>query len=54
MKQDITKMKKEKGNELYLEWLERNSLNVDLSNKKLALNVFSNDTALEYSNEASR
>lgn len=52
MKQDITKMKKEKGNELYLEWLERNAMNVDTTNKKQALNYFSNDSALVHSNEA--
>ena len=47
-------MNKEKGNELYLEWLERNQDNVDLVNKKISLNLRANDSALQYSNDTSR
>ena len=47
-------MNKEKGNELYLEWLERNQDNVDQVNKKISLNLQANDRALQYSNDTSR
>lgn len=39
IRQQFTLMNQEKGNELYLEWLERNQDTVDLVNKKMSLNL---------------
>lgn len=39
IRQQFTQMNQEKGNELYLEWLERNQDTVDLVNKKMSLNL---------------
>ena len=37
IREEINQMEKEKNNELYLEWLERNQDTVDTVNKKLSL-----------------
>ena len=44
----------EKGNELYLEWLERNQDTVDMLNRKISLNMRANEQGLKFSNETSR
>lgn len=54
IRDQFVKQNQEKGNELYLEWLERNQDTVDLVNKKLSLNLQSNDRAFKYSNDTSR
>ena len=54
IRQQFNQMHQEKGNELYLEWLERNQDSVDLINRKMSLNLQSNDRAFKYSNDTSR
>ena len=50
----LEQAKTEKGNELYLEWLERNQENIDQPNKKMSLNIRANDEVLSLSNEKAR
>ena len=54
MRDQYTEIKHLKGNEIYLEWLEKNHGKLDPLNHKLAMNLQSNDKALAFSNEKQR
>ena len=54
IREQLNQLNQAKGNELYLEWLERNQDNVDLVNRKISLNLQTHDQALQYSNDQNR
>ena len=54
IREQFNQLHKAKGNELYLEWLERNQDSVDLVNKKISLNLQTHDQALHFSNDQNR
>lgn len=54
VRQTLDELNAKKGNELYLQWLDRNNNKIDPSNYKLFLNMQAHDQALNYSNEESR
>ena len=54
MRQTLDEMNAKKGNELYLEWLERNHKTIDPSNYKMVMNMQAHDVALNYSTAPKR
>ena len=54
IREQLNQLHQAKGNELYLEWLERNQDNVDLVNRKISLNLQTHDQALYFSNDQNR
>lgn len=51
VKEQMNDIKGLKGNELYLNWLEKNHSRLDKQNHVVAMNLYSNDEALSLSNE---
>ena len=54
VRQTLDELNAKKGNELYLQWLDRNHNKIDPSNYKAFMNMQAHDQALNYSNEENR